>query len=323
VPCPEDQTSLFELAHQDDEELELVRAKLLALDPDGSRIAGALRRSIDMLLDGPHTGRYAWRQLHKTEKTHCGTVVEINLQREFKFPGGKDLDYSIAGHDVDCKYSQDYGKWMIPPEAIGKILLVVWASDQESVWSAGVVRAREEWLNVGGNRDSKITLKASERRRIRCLFEGASLPPNALLHIPQHDLDAIFAKRSGQQRVNELFSRATGMRLSRNVIWTVATADGKPKDDPTRRVRGGKEGSRGQLRSKGIVIFGDYENHRAAARALALPVPDEGEYVSARLTRRRLRHADAPHITLDGDEWVVAGPHDPVEMAPSLPDVGK
>ncbi|MGI5166602.1 NaeI family type II restriction endonuclease [Spirillospora sp. CA-253888] len=317
----ENQQPLFGATPAKDRELELVKAHLLGLDPDGSRIAVAIRRSIDMLLDGPHTGRYAWESLLKTEKAYCGTIVEINLQREFKFPGGTVLDYEIAGYEVDCKYSQSFGGWMIPPEAIGRLLLLIWANDQESRWSAGLFRARQEWLNVGNNRDRKVTLKAEHRNQINWLFKDAPLAENALLHMSQHDLDAIFAKRSGQQRVNELLSRATGVRLTRNVIWTVATGNDTPKDDPTRRIRGGEQGARGQLRPKGIVIFGDYENHREAARTLCLPVPGDGEYVSIRLTRRRLHHGDAPYVRLDNEDWVVAGPNDPVEMAPVLPDV--
>ncbi|QXJ22493.1 restriction endonuclease [Actinomadura graeca] len=323
MPTSEDQPPLFGSSGSHDRELELVRAHLLALDPDGSRFAAAIRRSLDMLLDGPHTGRYDWDQLYKTEKTHCGTVVEINLQREFKFDGGQTLDYSIVGYDVDCKYSQTFGGWQIPPEAVGKLLLVVWANDRKGLWSAGLIRARKEWLNTGNNRDRKITLKAVHRNNVRWLFKDAPLAENALLRLPERDLDAIFAKRSGQQRVNELLSRATGIRLTRIAIWTVATANDKPKDDPTRRIRGGRQGARGQLRPKGVVIFGDYESHREAARALGLPVPGDGEYVSIRLARRRLRHGDAPHITLDGEDWVVAGPEDPVEAAPALPEIKK
>lgn len=323
MPTNEDQFLPLTPQAPEDRELSLVQAHLLGHDPNGSRIEAALRRSIDMLLDGPRTGRYRWEQLLKTEKTHCGTVVEINLQREFKFANGQHLDYSIVGYDVDCKYSQDFGQWMIPPEAIDKLLLVVWASDKKSLWSAGVVRARKGWLNIGNNRDRKITLKAIHRDKIQWLFKDAQLTENALLHIPEDDVAAIFAKHSGQKRVNELLTRATGIRLSRNVIWTVATATDKPKDDPTRRIRDGKEGARGQLRPKGIVILGDYQSHREVARTLHLPVPRDGEYVSARLTRRRPRHEDAPFVVLEDSEWVVAGPADPVEVAPLVPEIKK
>ena len=45
-------------------------AELRALDGDGSRMAAAIRGALDMLLDGQHTGRYRWDQLHKTEKAN-------------------------------------------------------------------------------------------------------------------------------------------------------------------------------------------------------------------------------------------------------------
>jgi hypothetical protein len=57
-----------------------------------------------MLLDGQHTGRYRWDQLYKTEKTHFGTLVEINLQREFGFSDGQAMDFAIQGIDVDCQF---------------------------------------------------------------------------------------------------------------------------------------------------------------------------------------------------------------------------
>lgn len=52
---------------QADDELGAVAAELRGLDGDGSRMAAAIRGALDMLLDGQHTGRYRWDQLHKTE----------------------------------------------------------------------------------------------------------------------------------------------------------------------------------------------------------------------------------------------------------------
>jgi hypothetical protein len=52
---------------QADGELGAVAAELRGLDGDGSRMAAAIRGALDMLLDGQHTGRYRWDQLHKTE----------------------------------------------------------------------------------------------------------------------------------------------------------------------------------------------------------------------------------------------------------------
>ena len=62
-----------------DAELEAVKAEILKLDPNGIRTAQVLRDTFDQLYDGQRTGRYRVDQLHKTEKTHCGTLVEINL----------------------------------------------------------------------------------------------------------------------------------------------------------------------------------------------------------------------------------------------------
>ena len=120
----------------DDPELAAVAAELTKLDPDGTRTAAAIRGALDMLLDGQHTGRYRWDQLHKTEKTHAGTLVEIALARALPLADGTALDYTIAGADVDCKFSYRRGGWMIPPEADGQLMLLVQASDEDGTWSA-------------------------------------------------------------------------------------------------------------------------------------------------------------------------------------------
>ena len=50
-----------------DAELAAVAAELAAVDADGARMGAAIRGALDMLLDGQHTGRYRWEQLHKTD----------------------------------------------------------------------------------------------------------------------------------------------------------------------------------------------------------------------------------------------------------------
>ena len=255
-------------------------AELRGLDGDGSRMAAAIRGALDMLLDGQHTGRYRWDQLHKTEKTHAGTLVEIALARALRLADGTTLDYTIAGAEVDCKFSHRLGGWMIPPEADGKLLLLVQASDESGSWSAGLLRATPENLSPAGNRDGKRGLNERGRAAVRWLHARAPLQENALIRLPQTDVAAIFASASGQQRVNELFRRAQRMRVSRTVVATVAM-----QDDYMKRVRGGG-GARDQLRAEGIVIFGDYAGDQVLASALGLPRPGPGEFVSARLVPR-------------------------------------
>ncbi|WP_181785778.1 NaeI family type II restriction endonuclease [Streptomyces phytophilus] len=300
---------------QEDPQLDTVARYLLAADPDGRRMAAAVRRSIDMLLDGQHTGRYRWTQLFKTEKAHLGTLIEINLQREFGFADGRDMDYSIAGIDVDCKYSQTRGAWMIPPEACGHLLLAVWASDEQASWSAGLVRALPERLNSGGNRDAKKTLNAAGRQAVRWLFDHAPLQENMLLRLSEGDIEAIFSHRSGQRRVDELFLRAQGRRVSRTVVATVAM-----QEDYMKRIRY-NGGSRSRLQPRGIVILGHYSSHGRIAELLGLPVPGPGESVSARFAEARPEHGAAPRVELEGRAWVLAGPADPEQAVPKLPEI--
>ena len=303
---------LADPAVPDDPELAAVAAELGALDADGSRMAGAIRGALDMLLDGQHTGRFRWDQLHKTEKTHAGTLVEIALARTLHLADGRALDYTIAGADVDCKFSQRMGGWMIPPEADGQLLLLVQANDEDATWSAGLVRATEDHLRPAGNRDAKRALNESGRAAVCWLHARAPLQENALIRLPEREVAAVFAPTSGQQRVNELFRRAQRMRVSRTVVATVAM-----QDDYMKRVRDGG-GARDQLRAEGIVIFGDFAGDQVLASALGLPRPGAGEFVSARLARR-IASDGGRSIRLDGADWVLASPADPAEPAPALP----
>ncbi|MFF9502837.1 NaeI family type II restriction endonuclease [Streptomyces sp. NPDC014656] len=295
-----------------DPELATVYRRLLKLDPEGLRFAAVLRDTIDQLLNGEVTGRYDWKTLFKTEKTHAGTLVEINLQREFKFDDGIEMDYRIDGIDVDCKYSQQFGGWMIPPEALGHLCLLVWADDYKSKWSAGLLRIGEQWLNPGNNRDKKLTIKAEHRNKILWLWRDGDLPVNALLHMDPADRTAVFGAGSGQARLNELFRRYQHRRIGRNVVRTVAR-----QKDYMKRVRG-NGGSRSSLQNEGIIIMGDYRSHQEIAGQLGLPAPREGEFVSARLARAP-EGAPGPQALISGSLWRVAAPDDEVTTAPPLP----
>ncbi len=279
------------------------------------------------------------RSAPKTEKTHAGTLVEIALARALRLADGTTLDYTIAGAEVDCKFSHRLGGWMIPPEADGKLLLLVQASDEDGTWSAGLLRATGENLRPAGNRDGKRALGERGRAAVRWLHARAPLQKNALIRLPPTDVAAIFASASGQQRVNELFRRAQRMRVSRTVVATVAM-----QDDYMKRVRGGG-GARDQLRAEGIVIFGDYAGDQVLASALGLPRPGPGEFVSARLVPRPGKHGASKHgasgdggyeheaaghaigghgdyarsIRLAGTDWLLASAADPPSPAPVLP----
>ena len=297
-----------------DSELEAVAGAILELDRDGSRTAKVIRDTFDQLYNGQLTGRYCWEQLHKTEKTHCGTLVEINLHREFNFDDGFEMDYKIAGVEVDCKYSQTLNAWMIPPEARNHLCLVVWALDNESpTWSMGLVRATADHLNTGGNRDAKATLNEAGRKATVWLFKDASLPPNVLLQINRQIVERIMAHESGQGRINDLFRSALCRTVGRAAVATVAK-----EVDYMKRVRA-NGGARSTLQPEGILVLGQFKSHVAIARALGIPVPGQGDTVSVRVIQAS---GSGDGVAQIGNRfWRVAQPNDPVERAPDLPSI--
>lgn len=280
-------------------------------DPDGSQTAGVIRATLDQLYDGQATGRYRWDQLHKTEKTHYGTLIEINMQRHFRFDDGEYLDFSIAGDDVDCKFSQRKGGWMIPTEARNRLCLVMWADDTKSRWSMGLVRANESWLRHGANKDKKTSFLAEHLKKVRWLFDEAPLPENLLLHLPESTRERILAADSGSQRINELLRSVQHRIISRTTILTVAQ-----QKDPMKRIRG-NGGARSALSPEGILILGHYSNHAKIAEGLGLPIPGNGEVVSARVVQTTPGHG----VNIDRRWWRLARAADPNEPAPTLPSV--
>ena len=295
-----------------DPELTAVAESLRVADSHGTRTARALRETLDQLYDGARTGRYRWEQLHKTEKTHCGTLVEINMQREFGFLDGRKLDFCIAGIEVDCKYSQREGGWMVPLEARDGICMVLWASDEESRWKMGVVRAKEELLSGGKNRDSKTTLNVKGREAIIWIFRHGTLRENTLLHLSPDVEDVVMDQRkSGAERVCELFRHVQGRIIRREVVATVAQ-----QVDYMKRVRD-NGGARTALRPEGIIILGQYGRHKEIASQLGLYVPGAGDFVSARVFPAQ--PGPEPVAEIDGAFWRVARDDDPVIAAPKLP----
>jgi hypothetical protein len=297
-----------------DDSLESVVETFTQADPTGERAARVFRATFDQLYDGQHTGRYSWDQLYKTEKTHYGTLIEINLRRAFAdvIADGVLLDYRIAGHEIDCKYSYRDGGWMLPPECFGELLLVSTANDQASTWSLGVVRAKPEYLRPGTNRDSKSGLNPAGRSAIRWLQWHAALAPNILLQLDPAIVRAVFEKRSGQARLDELFRRVNGRRIGDNTIAAVA----QQKDYPKRvRTNGG---SRTNLAPEGFIILcGDYSTQCETARLLGTAVPGEGEYVSVRVVPANGDEEMTAEI--EGRLWRVARPDEPSSVpAPTL-----
>lgn len=217
-------------------------------------IGRALRRSFDEVIDGPRTGRYCIEQLEKTEKIYIGTKVEIVLRTELELERGLVLDNYIADEEVDTKFSLR-GKWMIPPEAVGKICLLAMGDDNTRQYKLGLFRAARRLLNKGANQDRKKSVSAAGKNKIVWLAQGA-IPANFMLGLSCDARDAIMSAANGKSRIQELFRHATGRLIPRYVIEQVAR-----QRDPLKRAREAKA----DLAAEGIrVLCAAYKADRKA-----------------------------------------------------------
>ncbi|WP_159372907.1 NaeI family type II restriction endonuclease [Nocardia caishijiensis] len=242
------------------------------------RFGDGLRQSIDEVLDGQRTGRFDPHhkdQLDKTEKTYLGTKVEIVIRAKFELPRGDHMDYKIAGHEVDAKWTIG-SNWTIPREAVGHICLLMRANDHTGTFDVGVLRIQPDWLNNGTNNDGKKTINAQGRGKIVWICKHGALPQNFILSLPPAAREKILAGKTGQRRVTDMFRLVRGVTISRNATQTVAQ-----QLDPMKRVRD----ARITLSKEGIAILGHQNEGPRIAAALGLPIPAKGELMSVRLVR--------------------------------------
>ncbi|MGW2819439.1 NaeI family type II restriction endonuclease [Streptomyces sp. NPDC001443] len=319
LPIP----GLFNLS--DDEEIDTVKAALYALDPTGQRMAEVIRATYDQLLDGRRMGRWDYHDLHKTEKTHMGTLVEINTFKEFQLLEGRVADYLIEGIEVDCKYAKMIGGWEIGPPLVGHICLVVTSNDLESTWQAGLVRASEENLRETENRDKKRKLNPLGVASIHWLWDGKrDLAANQLLHMDPTKRNRIMSAKgkitgkNGQARINQLFLEIQEVIIRRVTTETV----GYGLDDPLKRARS-NGGARDALRGKGVLVLGHQDNDPLIAKSLGLPVPAKGEFISVHVAPAPEPGDGRPSAQIEGQNWVIANTEerkaDPPVSAPVVP----
>jgi Restriction endonuclease NaeI len=305
----------------EDEEIETVKEVLYRLDPNGQLMGDVIRATYDQLLDGRRMGRWDYHDLHKTEKTHMGTLVEINIFKEFALEEGAVTDFIISGIEVDCKYAKSVGGWEIGPELVGHVCLVITANDVQSTWQAGLVRASEENLRKGENRDRKRRLSPAGVDSIIWLWGGkGKLAPNQLLHMDPAKRKRIMSAKGrikgkdGQARINKLFEEFQKTVIRRVTLETV----GHGLDDPLKRARS-NGGARDALRGKGILVLGHQDNDPFVARALGLDVPKKGEFISVRVVPAPEPRDERPAAEIEGRYWVVARDDESSVPAPVVP----
>ncbi|RBM06610.1 NaeI family type II restriction endonuclease [Streptomyces sp. PT12] len=282
-----------------------------------ARFGQVFRKSIDEVLDGQRTGRYDLnvkqgpRRVEKTEKTYLGTKVEIVTRAEFELEYGFPMDYKVAGHPVDAKFSI-IGQWEIPKEAVGHICLLMTANDVKGSFRVGILRTTLDVLSTSQNGDGKRKITAQGKQKISWLVPDGKLPANFLLQLDNENpnlLSGVFEKQgSGQLRVDDFFRKVQGRLVDRTTVVTVAMQKDGPK-----RVRD----ARLSLRDEGIVILGYRKPSPRIASDLGLPIPKQGFWVSTRLTE--LSDDDPrPAALINGKRWGIWHVGDAHVAAPAV-----
>lgn len=230
------------------------REVLEAVRDKASLVPQALHEAKLLVLSPEQTGRLdiLADDVDPEEKSYVGKRTEINFLSAAGFPRGKAvgsaLDTVIAGHDVDIKTSIT-GTVMIAPKNVGQIILMILHNPKADTWSMGVVRVTEDKLNASKSRDSKRTLSKAGRATIAWIERDAPMPAelrSPLAALPKAAVDAILGERSGQAKLNALFSLCLDTPIPR---WLVV-ALGRQLD-PAKRVRD----ARLKLEPQGIRIF--------------------------------------------------------------------
>ncbi|MEU2184682.1 NaeI family type II restriction endonuclease [Streptomyces thermolilacinus] len=278
-----------------DAELLMLARKFSDLDPDGHRMAAAVRESIDSILDAELTGRYDPAELDEREREMLAGRLARALRAEFPASTPFRLKLSLEGNS-----------WVFPPSEYGNIGLVVRADEEHARWSAGLLRIRPGITVAPVHRGAPSPLTPEARMAVLWLHRAAPLRENVLLRLRDEDRAAILAPASAVERTAALFRRVRERQVTEAALRPVTR-----RRDSARTVREAAV----LLREEGVLVVGGNRRGRELAGTLRLPVPDADAYVSTRLTRRRPHHA-GPSILAGGVAWVVAGPDDPLEPLP-------
>ena len=254
--------------HIDHADLAALEADLLAAvkgkELFEEKLRSFFRSAIDEVIDTARTGRYFLSDLEKTEKTYLGTKFEILLRDWLQVPKGVVLDLLIGGKEVDVK-STTGGKsgWMIPPEAIGQLCVLLRVNEEASTCAVGLARARQEYLRAGENRDKKTSFSAAGCTNIWWMVQHFAYTPNFWTLISKQDAQKIMSPRGGTDRLTRLFETCLETPVSRVLISSIAA-----QDDFMKRIRR-NGGARDNLAPKGIAILYS-ETDRALMQQLGL-----------------------------------------------------
>jgi Restriction endonuclease NaeI len=250
-----------------------------------------IRKAIDEVIDAPRTNRFTLSETEKTEKTYLGTKIEILLRAHLKLPKGRVLDLAIGGVETDIKNTMG-GNWTIPMEAFGHPCLLLKENEHKAACSVGFIIARDQYLNLGQNRDAKRSFSAKGIQNAWWLLKDHPYPQNFWETMPLKQRQAIMEAGAGTARVAALFRAVQGRPLSRLIVQAIAQ-----QDDYMKRVRR-NGGARDVLAPEGIAILWGQADRSIISQLSLGPVgPDE--FISYKPTTtadiillRKARHID-------------------------------
>ncbi|KIC07882.1 regulatory protein [Leisingera sp. ANG-M1] len=269
VPGHPDFGLLFELMA----EITTRAGGALALEYD---VPQMLRRCIDDVIMTPKTGRRAYEDLEKTEKTYIGTRVEIELRALLGVKKGR-LDTEILGHDVDIKHTMGTN-WMIPTEALDSVCLLVAADEARARCYLGLIKARPDYLTRGQNKDAKRSISAEGFKHIFWLFKDHPYPANFWRTADAEAVEQIFAAATGNERMAQLFRLIQRQPIHRDAVEAVAQ-----QKDFMRRIRAdGGHGTRDILAREQIVLL-EGQKDAQLIKALELPPCPASAFISCRI----------------------------------------
>lgn len=240
--------------HPDHADLVCLEADLLhavgGRDRFVEKLRSFFRSAIDEVIDTARTGRYFLSDLEKTEKTYLGTKFEILLRDWLGVPKGVVLDLLIGGREVDVKSTTGGASgWMIPPEAIDQLCVLLRVNEDDSTCAVGLVRARPTYLRGGQNRDAKTSFSAAGRNHTWWLVQDFPYTPNFWSLIGDTTRADIMEPTGGAKRLARLFAACPELPVSRVVISSIAA-----QDDFMKRIRR-NGGARDLLAPCGIAIL--------------------------------------------------------------------
>lgn len=239
------------------------------------KLRSFFRSAIDEVIDTARTQRFFLSDLEKTEKTYLGTKFEILLRDWMQVPKGVVLDLMVGGQEVDVKSTTGGGSgWMIPPEAIGQLCILLRVNEAKSTCAFGLARARPEYLRSGLNRDAKTSFSAAGRANIWWLAVDFPYTPNFWNNVSLQMRQQIMSPRGGKDRLAKLFEAFLETPVSRVLISGIAA-----QDDFMKRIRR-NGGARDILAPKGIAILYS-ENDRDIMKKLGLTIGSR-EFMSYR-----------------------------------------